>query len=290
MARLNEFYIFVKEEKKSRGVDVTSHPVEKGLDITSNVKRKAVTLSLEGVIVKSTKLSTKSVKKTKTKAVKGAKLSLKNVPLYANSKVKKKKKSLTGTFYLWGTGKKNGRYRIVKKKKNVGKKKKYIGWIDAKHVIKTKSKTVKTAAKEVSANTIENEITKLHQSGKKVKYKGRCELKNAIITSFDTTQNSDIKDGFSFTMELKEIRIAEKAYKAKSKKKKSQKTNKKKSSKRYHTVKKGETLAKIAKKYYGDGSKMKAIYKANKKKIDKKNKGKKVSKYTVYKGQKLLIP
>lgn len=283
MARINEYYVFVKEEKKSRGVDVTSHPVEKGVDITSNVKKKPVTLSLEGEIVKANKLSAK--KTVSKKVTKGMKLSLSKVPLYKNSKVKKKKKTLNGTYYLWDTKKKNGRYRICSKKKNVGKSKKFIGWIPAKYVAKKIKQTV--PAGNVKASTIESAITKLHQSGAKVKYKGRYELDNAIITSFDTRHTSELKDGCFFTMELKEIRIAKKAYKSKTKGKSKQVTDNKGSKKRYHKVKKGETLHKIAKKYK---TTVKAIYKANKKKIDKRNKGKNVSKYKIYKGQKLLIP
>lgn len=62
-------------------------------------------------------------------------------------------------------------------------------------------------------------------------------------------------------------------------------------------VKKGDTLQKLAKKYLGDRKKYKKIYKANKKLIDKRNKkerkknpGKNISKYTIYKDQVLVIP
>ncbi len=62
-------------------------------------------------------------------------------------------------------------------------------------------------------------------------------------------------------------------------------------------VKKGDTLQKLAKKYLGDKKKYKKIYKANKKLIDKRNKkerkknpGKKISKYKIYKDQVLVIP
>lgn len=57
-----------------------------------------------------------------------------------------------------------------------------------------------------------------------------------------------------------------------------------------HTVVKGDCLWAIAKKYYGDGSKYTKIYKANQELIDKRNKGKVLSKYTIYSGQKLTIP
>ena len=62
-------------------------------------------------------------------------------------------------------------------------------------------------------------------------------------------------------------------------------------------VKKGQTLRKLAKKYLGSSKKYKLIYNANKKLIDARNKKerkkhpkKKISKYTIYKGQVLAIP
>ena len=62
-------------------------------------------------------------------------------------------------------------------------------------------------------------------------------------------------------------------------------------------VKKGDTLQKLAKKYLGDKKLYKKIYKANKKLIDKrnnkerkKNPGKKLSTYKIYKDQVLVIP
>ena len=74
--------------------------------------------------------------------------------------------------------------------------------------------------------------------------------------------------------------------------KRSTKTTKKKV-----TVKKGQTLRKLAKKYLGSSKKYKVIYNANKKMIDARNKKerkkhpkKKISKYTIYKGQVLVIP
>lgn len=68
-----------------------------------------------------------------------------------------------------------------------------------------------------------------------------------------------------------------------------------KNTKKYKVKSKKETLRDIAKKFYGDGSKYKRIYNANKALIDKRNKaekkkGKKTSKYKIYKGQVLTIP
>lgn len=70
-----------------------------------------------------------------------------------------------------------------------------------------------------------------------------------------------------------------------------------KSKKKKVTVKKGDTLRKLAKKYLKSSKKYKLIYNANKKLIDARNKKerkkhpkKKISKYTIYKGQVLVIP
>ena len=51
MAILNNMYIFVETEDVTRGVEISQHPVEEGLDLTDNVKRQPITLSLSGEIV-----------------------------------------------------------------------------------------------------------------------------------------------------------------------------------------------------------------------------------------------
>lgn len=51
MALLNNYYIFVKDEDVNRGVSISEHPVEKGLDITDNVKRNPKVISISGEIV-----------------------------------------------------------------------------------------------------------------------------------------------------------------------------------------------------------------------------------------------
>ena len=191
MALLNNLYIHCTSEDVKRGVTVTTHSVEKGLPITDNVKRKAITLSLSGKIV------------------------------------------------------------------DVGSTK---------------------------AKTILSNITKLHQEGKYVKFVGRNSMKNAIITSFDTTHDNSTAGGCDFTMELTEVRIANKAYVAKGNKVKgtSKQVTTGSRTKRYHTVKKGETLQSISKKYYGSTSYYKRIYEANKSKIKNIHK--------IQPGWKLLIP
>ena len=51
MALLNEHYIFVIDEEVRRGVSISEHPVESGLDITDNVKRNPKVILINGQIV-----------------------------------------------------------------------------------------------------------------------------------------------------------------------------------------------------------------------------------------------
>ena len=51
MALLNNIYIHVTDETVNRTVESTSHPVEKGIDITDTIRRQPITLSLTGMIV-----------------------------------------------------------------------------------------------------------------------------------------------------------------------------------------------------------------------------------------------
>lgn len=193
MAYINNFYVFVETEDVTRGVEISTHPVESGLDITDNVKRSPISLSLTGEIVGE------------------------------------------------------------------------------------------------NAATILNNITALHQSGKYVKYSGRNIIKNAIIETFDTGHPNTIHGGCSFTMTIKEIRVAKPAYiapKSSTNTKKSTKSGTQQvqsnTSKKYHTVKKGDCLWNIAKAYYGNGAQYTKIYKANKDKIK--------DPALIYPGQVFLIP
>ncbi|HBF2173625.1 TPA: LysM peptidoglycan-binding domain-containing protein [Clostridioides difficile] len=56
-----------------------------------------------------------------------------------------------------------------------------------------------------------------------------------------------------------------------------------------YTVKSGDSLWSICQKQLGNGSLYKKIYELNKTMMDKANKGKKVPKYTIYKGQVLKL-
>lgn len=145
--------------------------------------------------------------------------------------------------------------------------------------------------KNTKASTIVNKLSNYAKNGQYVKFVGRTIISNALITDFSTKYSNKVNGGCSFSMEIKEVRIAKSAY-VKQKKKASTKQVTKKStkSKRYYKVKTGDCLWTIAKKYYGSGLQYPKIYKANKSMIDKRNKGYKVDKYTIYTGQKLLIP
>ena len=141
-------------------------------------------------------------------------------------------------------------------------------------------------ADNTPAKTIVDSLESYHKKGKYVKYVGRNSMSNALITKFDTGHTHQIAGGCTFSMEIKEVRIAKAAYVAKGNKvtgKQTQVTKKKTTTaKKYHTVKKGDTLWGIAKKYYGNGAQYTKIFNANKSLIKNPD--------LIYVGQKFLIP
>ena len=174
MALINNLYVFVETEKVTRGVEVSSHPVEKGLNITDNIRSQAISISIDGMI----------------------------------------------------TGK------------------------DAKSIFQ--------------------KLEMYHKQGKYVKYVGRTTLSNAIIESFDTDYDNTAWGAYKFSMEIKEIRIASAGIvkkSTKSTKSGTKQVTKSNQTKRYYTIKRGDTLWGIAKNYYGSGIQYKKIYNANKKVI-----------------------
>lgn len=77
--------------------------------------------------------ATKPAKKTTEKYVKGAKIVLKNKPIYSSAYTAAASGTKTGTFYLYDGEKINGRYRITVKKNMCGKKPTYqyvTGWVE----------------------------------------------------------------------------------------------------------------------------------------------------------------
>lgn len=51
MALLNGIYIFVKDENVDYALDVTDHPVEKGINISDHARKQSYVISLSGEIV-----------------------------------------------------------------------------------------------------------------------------------------------------------------------------------------------------------------------------------------------
>lgn len=199
MAYINNIWVFSATEDVTRGVEVSTHPVEIGLDITDNIKRSPVTISLTGEIVGE------------------------------------------------------------------------------------------------NAAAILSSLTALHQQGKYIKYSGRNIINNAIIEKFDTGHPNTIHGGCSFSMDIKEIRVAKPAYVEPKKnngiiKNLAQKLKTKagtlqmqiNTSKKTYTVKSGDCLWNIAKARYGDGRQFTKIYEANRDIIKNPN--------LIYAGQNLKIP
>ena len=173
--------------------------------------------------------------------------------------------------------------------------------IDITDNVKRKAVTLSISGKivkvgDTKASTILSKITELHQKGKYVKYQGRNIINNALITSFDTQHTADINGGCAFDMELQEVRIAKSAYKASAKTSTTTKqvtskksTKKSEPAKRYYTVKAGDCPWALAVKYYGDGTKWPKIIDANSW-LKQRNKKLGVVYYSLYVGDKLLIP
>ena len=53
MATLNNLYVFVETEDVSYASEISSHPVEKGIEVSDHIKQGPCELSISGKIVKS---------------------------------------------------------------------------------------------------------------------------------------------------------------------------------------------------------------------------------------------
>lgn len=139
-------------------------------------------------------------------------------------------------------------------------------------------------ANDTPAKTVISSLEGFSKNGKYVKYVGRNSISNALITSFQTGHTNKITGGCTFTMTIKEVRIAKTAYVAKGNKVTGKVTQvaKNTTSQKYHTVKKGDTLWGIATQYYGNGAQYTKIFNANKGTIKNAD--------LIYVGQKILIP
>lgn len=102
------------------------------------------------------------------------------------------------------------------------------------------------------ADAVKTSIKNLQKKGKLVKYIGRINASDVLITSFSPSYDGSIANGFNMSLELQQIRIAKTPYvKKKTKKKVSGKKSvkKKNSGPVYHKVKKGDTYWGCWKKY-----------------------------------------
>lgn len=61
MALINNNYVFVENEDISYGGESTSHPVEKGIEISDHYKRNPIELSISGKIVNTKKAKAKDI-------------------------------------------------------------------------------------------------------------------------------------------------------------------------------------------------------------------------------------
>lgn len=51
MALINGIYVFVQDESVDYGLEITSHPVEKGIDVSDHARRQPYSIKLSGEIV-----------------------------------------------------------------------------------------------------------------------------------------------------------------------------------------------------------------------------------------------
>lgn len=107
-----------------------------------------------------------------------------------------------------------------------------------------------------AAEEKKSRINALMTKGALITYVGRTALVNAQIQSFKTSYSSDIWGGFTFDMQIKQVKIAKPAYQSnsvtasrKSTGTQQKQTNTAKKTPIYHTVKKGDSRWSMAQKY-----------------------------------------
>lgn len=116
------------------------------------------------------------------------------------------------------------------------------------------------------AETVKTNLETLMKSGSYVRYIGKEILSNAVILSFDTSRSIKVDGGMSFDMTIREIRVAQSAYRnaatGKTIKSGTQQVVRR-NQKIYHTVKKGDTLYSLSLMYYGSDAGYVKLYEAN---------------------------
>ena len=146
---------------------------------------------------------------------------------------------------------------------------------------------------EIVGDNYENQVFSLEQMQKKgelVEYIGVNRLSRALITSFSTEHSGKIRGGCSFSMEIREIRIAASAFAAGLGNTGNQQVEEnaagdaaaEETPARTYMVQSGDTLWRLAKAYYGSGAKFPVIFEANRDKLSDPN--------VIQVGQVLVIP
>lgn len=139
---------------------------------------------------------------------------------------------------------------------------------------------------DTKADSILSALETLYDNKSQIKYQGRHTFYSALIKSFETKADSENAGGYTFSMELEQLRTVAMPYE-KAKASTGITTTgvlqiASTGAAQYHVVKSGDTLYTIAQQYYGDSKRFIDIYNANKSSIK--------SDYTLTVGQQLLIP
>lgn len=116
------------------------------------------------------------------------------------------------------------------------------------------------------AETVRSNLEALQKNGSYVKYIGKEILSNAVILSFDTSRDIEMDGGMSFDMTIREIRVAQSAYRdaatGKTVKSGAQQVVRN-NQEIYHTVKSGDTLYSLSLMYYGNDTGYVKLYETN---------------------------
>ncbi|MBQ3285386.1 MAG: LysM peptidoglycan-binding domain-containing protein [Ruminococcus sp.] len=136
------------------------------------------------------------------------------------------------------------------------------------------------------ADTILSALETLYENFSNVKYQGRHTFYSALIKSLETKADPDNAGGYTFNMELEQLRTVAMPYEKAKASTGVASTGVAQvastGSAIYHVVKSGDTLYTIAQQYYGDSKRFIDIYNANKNTIK--------SDYSLTVGQQILIP
>lgn len=103
------------------------------------------------------------------------------------------------------------------------------------------------------ADKVRDNLKKKMFGAKRVKYIGRIKASDVLITSISSNYSSSIKNGLDVDITMQQIRVAKTPYVRKKTKKsnsgKKTKIKKKSTSRKYHTVRPGDTYWGLSRKY-----------------------------------------